>query len=95
MSENDEKVGTVQVVRLGQKYQPAEVTIFYRPWQGFQVHNGYLAESKRVTNLGKTYQQLTIATSMGKKIIVRRYYGTGEIYCETASHWVQTEIVTL
>lgn len=44
---------------------------------GFQVHNGYLAESKRVTNLGKTYQQLTIATSMGKKIIVRRYYGTG------------------
>lgn len=44
---------------------------------GFKIENGYLVENTRLTARGRTYHRLTIVTSMGKKIVVRRYVGTG------------------
>lgn len=95
MSEPDEQPGTVQVVRIRKVLEPAEVTIFYSPHEGFEVHNGYLSENKRITRNGLTEQRLTIVTSMGNKIIVRRYAGTGEIRCEPSVYLVEEETVTL
>lgn len=43
----------------------------------FEVHNGYLAERKSRTNLGRSYDQLKIITSRGKQIVVRRYDDEG------------------
>lgn len=43
----------------------------------FEVHNGYLAEKKSRTNFGRSFDQLKIITSRGKKIMVRRYDDEG------------------
>lgn len=40
---------------------------------GYQIHNGYLAEQKTLYSHGRRYDKLTIVTSRGKKIVVRRY----------------------
>lgn len=90
----DEPRGTVQVVRIGQDQQPTEVTIFYSPGTGFEVHNGYLLEDKEITRHGRTHHRLTIVSWTGKKITVRRYNATGEITCEPSNYWVQKETVT-
>lgn len=90
----DEPRGTVQVVRLGQDEQPTEVTIFYSPGAGFEVHNGYLLEDKVITNNGRRHHQLAIVTWLGNKIIVRRYNRTGAIRCEPPIYWVEKETVT-
>ncbi|KAK2566833.1 hypothetical protein P5673_009519 [Acropora cervicornis] len=79
----DEQSDTVQVVKIGQAFQPAEVTIFYSPHDGFEVHNGYLSEDTRITRNGRTYRRLTIVTSMGNKITVRRHTDTRVSICRT------------
>lgn len=90
----DEPRGTVYVVRIGQHQQPTEVTIFYRPREGFEVHNGYLLEDKEMTTNGRRHHRLAIVTWLGNKIIVRRYNRTGEISCEPPLYWVEKETVT-
>lgn len=92
---SDEPSDTVQVVKIGQAFQPAEVTIFYSPHDGFEVHNGYLSEDKRITRNGRTHRRLTIVTSMGNKITVRRYTDTREISCEPPLYWVEQKTMTL
>lgn len=92
----DEPRGTVLVVKIGQDFQPAEVTIFYSPHDDdFEVHNGYLSEDKRITRNGRTHRRLTIVTSIGNKITVRRYTDTREIRCEPNLYWVEQKTVTL
>ena len=45
--------------------------------KGFIVHNGYLAENERKRSNGRAYRRLTIVTSEGDIIHVRRYNDTG------------------
>lgn len=84
-----------EAVRIGRDGKSAEVTIFYTPEGGFQVHNGYLVEKKSRTNFGRSFDQLKIVTSRGKQILVRRYDDLGEFEIISDGYWLKQKDVEL
>lgn len=91
----DEPRGAVQVVRIYRDDpQTPEVTIFYRPDHGFQVHNGHLFDVQEMTHQGRRLRRLPIVTWKGNKIYVDRYNHTGEINCYPGTYQAESQIVT-
>lgn len=84
-----------QAVRIGRHNQDAELTIFYTPNGEYQIHNGYLAEQKKLYSLGRSYDKLTIVTSRGKKIVVRRYEDDEEFEVMSQGYWIRQKEVEL
>lgn len=92
--ENDEPrdAGCCEAVRIGQYGNEAELTIFYTPKKDFEVHNGYLASKDRKISNGRRFWNLTIVTSKGDIINVRRYDNakSGEEFVITSlGYWLQ------
>lgn len=84
-----------QAVRIGRYNQDAELTIFYTPKGEYQIHNGYLAEEKESNSHGRRYDKLTIVTSRGKKIVVRRYEDDEEFEVMSQGYWISQKDVEL
>ncbi|CAH3146188.1 unnamed protein product [Pocillopora meandrina] len=84
-----------QAVRIGRDNKGAELTIFYTPNEGYQIHNGYLAEEKESNSHGRRYDKLTIVTSRGKKIEVRRYEDDEEFEVMSQGYWISQKDVEL
>lgn len=97
--ENDEPpdVGYCEAVRIGSGIE-AELTIFYTPKKDFEVHNGYLAGKERKISNGRLFWKLTIVTSKGDIIYVRRYdkANSGKEFVITSpGYWLQQNDVYL
>lgn len=82
-----------QAVRIGRNNKGVELTIFYTPNGGYEIHNGYLAEEAKSYSQGRRYDKLTIITSRGKKIFVRRYEDDEVFVIMSPGYWIsQTDV---